>query len=100
LFNAILDARIESNTMQIYRESVNLKDIIQDALKEIEGSHNDRLEVMYEPRDIFIVADKDRITQVISNLLSNALKFTKEGKIFVNVKEKNINKQVIVSTMG
>ena len=88
-------ARIESNTIQIYKESVNLKDIIQDALKEIEGSHNDRLEVRYEPRDIFIVADKYRIIQVTSNLLSNALKFTKEGKIFVNVIEKN--KQVIVS---
>ena len=41
------------------------------------------------------LADKDRITQVNSNLLSNALKFTKEGKIFVNVIEKN--KRVIVS---
>ncbi|MDP9289801.1 MAG: HAMP domain-containing histidine kinase [Thermoproteota archaeon] len=98
LANVILDAaRIESNTIQLYKESVNLKDIIQDALKEIENSDNDRLEVIYEPRDIFIVADKDRMTEVISNLLSNALKFTKEGKIFVNVKEKNINKQVIVS---
>ena len=95
LANAILDAaRIESNTIQIYKENVNLKDIIQDALKEIEGSHNDKLEVVYEPEEI-IVADKDRITQVNSNLLSNALKFTKEGKIFVNVIEKN--KQVIVS---
>jgi signal transduction histidine kinase len=98
LANAILDAsRIESNTIQIDKERVNLKDIIQDALKEIEASHNDRLEVMYEPRDIFVEADKDRITQVVSNLLSNALKFTKEGKIYVNVKEKNANKQVIVS---
>jgi signal transduction histidine kinase len=98
LANVILDAaRIESNTIQIYKESVNLKNIIQDALKEIEGPHNDRLEVMYEPRDIFIVADKDRITQVIFNLMSNALKFTKKGKIFVIVKENNINEQVIVS---
>ena len=98
LANAILDAaRIESNTIQIYKENVNLKDIIQDALKEIEGSHNDKLEVVYEPKDLFIVADKDRITQVISNLLSNALKFTREGKISVNVIEENINKRVIVS---
>ena len=99
LANVILDAaRIESNTLQIYKkENVNLKDIIQDALKEIEGSYNDKLEVVYEPNDTFIAADKDRITQVISNLLSNALKFTNEGKIFVNVKEENINKQVIVS---
>jgi len=48
LANVILDAaRIESNTIQLYKESVNLKDIIQDALKEIENSHNDRLEVIY-----------------------------------------------------
>ena len=54
LANAILDAaRIESNTIQIYKENVNLKDIIQDALKEIEGSHNDKLEVVYEPEEIF-----------------------------------------------
>jgi signal transduction histidine kinase len=99
LASAILDAsRIESNTLQIdKKENVNLKDIIQDALKEIEYSHNDKLEVVYEPKDIFIVADKDRITEVISNLLSNALKFTKEGKISVNVKQENINKEVIVS---
>jgi len=98
LANVILDAaRIESNTIQIEKEKVNLNDIIQDALKEIEASHNHRLEVMYEPRDIFVEADKDRITQVVSNLLSNALKFTKEGKINVNVKEKTVNKQVIVS---
>ncbi len=98
LANVILDAaRIESNTIQIEKEKVILNDIIQDALKEIEASHNHRLEVMYEPRDIFVEADKDRITQVVSNLLSNALKFTKEGKINVNVKEKTVNKQVIVS---
>ena len=33
--------------------------------------------------DILIEADKGRITQVISNLLSNAAKFTKEGSIRV-----------------
>jgi signal transduction histidine kinase len=48
---------------------------------------------MYEPKDIFIVANKDRITQVISNLLSNALKITKEGKIFVNVKQKILEEE-------
>ncbi|HET7148610.1 MAG TPA: HAMP domain-containing sensor histidine kinase [Candidatus Nitrosopolaris sp.] len=64
-------------------------------MKEIGNSDNDKLEVVYEPKDIFIMADKDRITQVISNLLSNALKFTNKGKISVNVHEKN--EQVIVS---
>jgi two-component system, OmpR family, sensor histidine kinase VicK len=41
-------------------------------------------------------ADKIRITQVIDNLLSNALKFTKEGTISLSV-ESNDGRQVIVS---
>ena len=39
--------------------------------------------------------DKGRITQVIGNLLSNALKFTNEGDISVSVKSKDY--QVVIS---
>jgi two-component system sensor histidine kinase VicK len=56
-------------------------------------------------KDIFIEADKERISQVISNLLSNSIKFTErddndEEKIFVNVEETTKNKhgsEVVVS---
>lgn len=50
---------------------------------------------MYEPEDGFVVdADKERITQVISNLSSNAIKFTKEGNISINVLKKTRNEGV------
>lgn len=45
---------------------------------------------------ILIEADKVRITQVIDNLLSNALKFTKEGPISLSV-ESNDKRRVVVS---
>ncbi|MDQ4057408.1 MAG: ATP-binding protein [Thermoproteota archaeon] len=48
-------------------------------------------------RPIFIVADKGRITQVLSNILNNALKFTAEGQILVDVSESDNKKEVIVS---
>jgi signal transduction histidine kinase len=38
--------------------------------------------------NIFVVGDKNRITQVISNLLENALKFTSEGVVSVDVARK------------
>jgi signal transduction histidine kinase len=80
----ILDAaRIESGTFKLYKRRVNMKDIISDALQITKSgsSYNkdNRLKITYEPEDIFIEADKDRMTQVISNLLNNAVKFIKEG---------------------
>ena len=39
-------------------------------------------------KDIIIEGDKERIIQVISNILDNAIKFTKEGTISIDI-EKN-----------
>ena len=54
---------------------------------------------MYEPsnNNIFLNADKGRITQVLSNLLDNALKFTTEGSIIITTKRIKENQEVMVS---
>lgn len=46
-----------------------------------------------------VIADKQRFTQVISNLLDNAVEFTKQGIITIRTEEKkdNNNKEVILS---
>jgi signal transduction histidine kinase len=46
----------------------------------------------YEPieNDVFIDADKSRLTQVIFNLLRNAVKFTNEGTITIKAEKKKI----------
>jgi len=86
LSSIILDtARIEGGTFKIYKERVNIKDIISDALEvtncsvsSINNDNNDTFNIVYEAKDIFIDVDKDRITQVISNLLNNAVKSIKD----------------------
>jgi signal transduction histidine kinase len=81
LASAILDAaRIDSSTFKLYKERVNIKDIISDALQVTNGSshYKDGLKIIYQQEDIFIEADKDRITQVVSNILNNAVKSIKE----------------------
>ena len=49
---------------------------------------NENIRLSYNPQDIIIHADKGRISQVISNLLTNAIRFTTQGTIFVSGQEK------------
>jgi signal transduction histidine kinase len=62
------------------------------------------LEILYDKTsgdaaaDIYLEGDKRRISQVIYNLLHNAIKFTNEGSITISVKRKiDDNKVIVVS---
>jgi signal transduction histidine kinase len=90
LTNDILDVtRIETQSLKLNKERVNLNelvsDIIEDYRNEIEKGNKD-VKLMHEPQDqiIEVEADKNRLTQIISNLLNNAIKFTKEGTVRVS----------------
>jgi signal transduction histidine kinase len=95
LASDILDVtKIESNSLRLNKEEINLNEIITLVVKEIRNltANNDagseKVTIHYNPKDIFVVADKGRLTQVLFNLLGNAVKFTEKGNIFVNVEEK------------
>jgi signal transduction histidine kinase len=49
---------------------------------------------------IFVDADKERITQVIDNVLSNAIKFTKEGTIYVSLESRDSQAVVNIKDNG
>jgi signal transduction histidine kinase len=55
------------------------------------GNH---VELLYEPKDIIVEGDKARVSQVVSNLLANATKFTKEGNISI-ISEKDDGNVII-----
>jgi signal transduction histidine kinase len=95
LASDILDVtKIESNSLKLNKEEFNLNEIITLVVKEIRNliANNDagpeKVTIHYNPKDIFVVADKGRLTQVLFNLLGNAVKFTEKGNIFVDVEEK------------
>jgi signal transduction histidine kinase len=100
----ILDVtRIESQNLNLKLERLNLGEIISTAINDAKRSHqikNIRLSYQrdkYDNYSVFIQADKGRLNQVISNLISNAIKFTKEGSIIVNAKKEEKENKVIVS---
>jgi len=76
------------------KERFNLRDVITSVIEDMRTTNNQLnnnekiVKLLYEPKDIFVTADKGRITQVISNLLNNAIKFTKEGSVSIEVEEK------------
>ena len=106
----ILDvSKIESQSLKLNKERFNLNDVITNVIDEMminrseskneknDDDDNNNIKLEYRPKDIFAEADRVRVTQVISNILSNALKFTK-GKgsmIFITI-EKKQNQEVIV----
>jgi two-component system, OmpR family, sensor histidine kinase VicK len=88
----ILDVtRIESHTLKLRKERFNLNDIILSIVEHYRKQiANSNIKVMYEPGDgiTLVEADRQRMIQVISNLLDNALKFTQEGTVTVTTIER------------
>jgi signal transduction histidine kinase len=115
LTNDILDVtRIESQTLKLKKEKFNLTQLISSIVEDFKNDiqkKGSNLVLLYEPEgNVVVEADKERITQVISNLLNNAIKFTKEGSISINVvkdskysnnhqqqEEERVEEEVIVS---
>ena len=106
LADSILDVtKIESYSLKLDKEEINLNKMISDLMQDHKaqvGKDNTNIQLVYESdKDIIIVeADKSRLAQVISNLLNNAIKFTREGVISVKTtikKELDSNEIVVVS---
>jgi two-component system, OmpR family, sensor histidine kinase VicK len=89
----ILDVtRIESQSLGLKKEYFNLNSIITNAISDVKTNkgffkiENNLIKLQYIPRqDIFVNADKERINQVIYNLLDNAIKFTENGNITITI---------------
>jgi two-component system, OmpR family, sensor histidine kinase VicK len=114
----ILDVtRIESHTLKLRKERFNLNDailnVIEDYREQIANGNNGNVKLIYEPANssssssnssngntsnsnssiILVEADRQRLIQVISNLLNNAIKFTKEGTVTVTTSGSSIIKR-------
>jgi signal transduction histidine kinase len=94
----ILDVtRIESQLLRLNKEKFNLNSVVLSIMEEYKNKigENDRgdIKLFYNPiesnNNIIVDADRGRITQVVSNLLDNAIKFTEEGTIMVSTEVKN-----------
>src|SRR5918992_940639 len=104
----ILDVtRIESNTLTLRKERSNLNDVIVDAVEDCRKQiASSKVKLLYKPANsitLVVEADRRRLTQVISNLLDNAIKFTQEGNVTVStsiIKRRKDEKSDQVAEVG
>jgi two-component system, OmpR family, sensor histidine kinase VicK len=106
LTDDVLDiTKIETNSLRLKKETFNLNRLIQDLVNDFMSQNNDAkrtdssnyrnikllLFTSNTETDLFLIeSDRGRISQVISNFLSNAFNFTNKGDtIYVNVEKKD-----------
>jgi two-component system, OmpR family, sensor histidine kinase VicK len=102
----ILDvAKIESNSLKLDIEKIELNEIINETVIDFTNRplsiSNKDVKINFNPSNnnnnhhhqspLFVYADKNRIQQVILNLLDNAFKFTERGEITVSIIENDEN---------
>jgi signal transduction histidine kinase len=107
LTNNLLDVtKIDSQSLALEKEKLNLNGLILEVLKDyVDKQKTQMVKIVYDFKnidDVIIEADRDRVAQVICNLLDNALKFTKASQMIFLIVDKKKDKeegkeQVIVS---
>lgn len=84
LINDVLDtAKVESNTLDIHIEPVDVNSIMStvDSTVRLRLKKHVALNMLLGAPECTIKTDPDRLSQVLVNLLTNAMKFTEKGNI-------------------
>ena len=107
----ILDvSKIESGALTLNIQTIDLDEAISSIIIDYrnnlahairtENAKKEKVKIEYEPKKLMVKGDRDRIQQVMSNLINNALRFTKEGAIIVKTQVIDDLAQITVKDTG
>ncbi len=81
--------RLQDGRLKIEKKPVKLKEIVTDCVNQLKPMANKKEIIIEIPENISAYLDYERFRDVITNLLTNALRFTKEGDKIIFKAEEN-----------
>src|SRR6516225_9545329 len=104
LINDILDlSKIEAGKMELYLEAVDLARLVEEVRSIVEplaAANGNRLEIVCPAALGAFYTDRTKLKQSLLNVLSNASKFTHDGRVGLEVKPGDAEISFIVSDTG
>ena len=103
----ILDVtNIEGKSLKLNKTTFDIDEILSQLVTEYsrqiekDVAKNKKIKISYEPLHVMILADNYRITQVISNIINNAIKFTDQGIMTIIVNADSAELTIRISDTG
>jgi len=104
IINSLLDiSKIEAGKVELKRDSVDLGNLISGLVSSFSKHAREKgleLKVNLPKKQIDSYVDAEKIIQVFTNLIANALKFTKEGSVEISALEKENEVECSVADTG
>ncbi len=91
----------DKGNVLLHKEYLNLSDLIQSVITIFAASFLQKnIKLIFEGKQAYMLVDKDKMSQVFINLISNALKYTQSGQVIIKVIDKKNDVFVTVEDTG
>ena len=82
--------KLDAGRMELTLDKVNVKKVVDDSIVSYENQANDKgLKIDIKPinEELDVYADKVRFSEIVDNFISNAVKYTEEGSVTIEVND-------------
>ena len=91
IINGLLDvSKIEAGKVELHKQDVDVQNLLREIVQGFDGKAREKgleLRLVLPEEAILVYADEDKLSQIFTNLIDNAVKFTAQGSIEVSAAE-------------
>ena len=102
LISEMLDlSRMKTGKLEYRMERFDLAELVQEIVEQVQGTTSTHHLLLEETAAVQLYGDRDRVGQVLMNLLTNAIKYSRDAdKVIVRMASRNGNVEVSVQDFG